>query len=177
MSAERLFEIGRALGALVLSRFDFRKTGLEAAVILPPAEVSAAARKLLETGYFLETITAVEVREGLLVTYLYDSATAPGRLAVRALAAKGGHLPSLALVYPGAEWHEREAADFFGLRFLANPNPAPLLLPCDFDGPPPRLKVPGENVAGLRDLKIFGEAEILDPAWRALAEPPGEEAA
>ncbi|MCL2028933.1 MAG: NADH-quinone oxidoreductase subunit C [Deltaproteobacteria bacterium] len=175
--SERFPETWRRLGALVISSFDFQKTGLISAAILPPDRVRDAAEALSAAGYFLETITALEVREGLLVTYLYDSPAEPGRLAVRALAAPGGCLPSVASVYQGAEWHEREAADFFGLKFQGNPNPVPLLLPHDFPGPPPLLKTAGEKVAELRDLKIFGQAEFLDPAWRALAGAEGEEAA
>ncbi|MDR2934487.1 MAG: NADH-quinone oxidoreductase subunit C [Candidatus Adiutrix sp.] len=176
MSGERFLETWRRLDALVFSRFDFQKTGLKSAVILPPGRVREAAEALLAAGFFLETITAVEVREGLLVTYLYDSPAEPGRLAVRALAARGGRLPSLAPVCPGAEWHEREAADFFGLEFSGHPNPVPLLLPHDFPGPPPLLRTAGENVAALGDLKIFGQAEFFDPAWRALAGPAPEAA-
>jgi len=176
MNGEPLLETWRRLGALVISRFDFQKTGLKSAVILPPDQVREAARALSAAGFFLETITAVEVREGLLVTYLYDSPADPGRLAVRTLAARGGSLSSVAEVFPGAEWHEREAADFLGLEFRGNPNPVPLLLPHDFPGPPPLLKTAGENVAALGDLKIFGQAEFLDPAWRALAGPEGEAA-
>jgi NADH-quinone oxidoreductase subunit C len=175
MSAERFPEAWRRLGALVISRFDFQKTGLKSAAILPPDRVGEAAKELLEAGYFLEAITALETREGVLVTYLYDSPTEPGRLAVRALAAGGG-LPSVASVFQGAEWHEREAADLFGLKFHGNPNPVPLLLPHDFPGPPPLLKTAAENVAALRDFKIFGQAEFLDPAWRVLAGPEGEAA-
>ena len=178
MNEERFQETWQKLGALVISRFDFQKTGLKCAVILPPDRVREAAEALRAAGYFLETITALEVREGLLVTYLYDALTgSPARLAVRALAARGGSLPSVAQVFQGAEWHEREAADFFGLRFPGNPNPVPLLLAHDFPGPPPLLRTAGENVAELRDLKIFGQAEFLDPAWRALAGPEGEAAA
>jgi NADH-quinone oxidoreductase subunit C len=177
MSEERFLEAWRGRGALVVSRFEFQKTGLTSAVILPPDLVREAARDLLADGCFLETITAAEVREGLLVTYLYASPAEPGRrLAVRALAAKGGSLPSVAPVCPGAEWHEREAADFLGLEFQGNPNPVPLLLPHDFPGPPPLLKTAGEKAASLGDLKIFGQAEFLDPAWRALAGPGGEAA-
>jgi NADH-quinone oxidoreductase subunit C len=174
MSGERGPETLRSLGALVVSRFDFQKTGLHSAVILPPDRVRAAAEALLAAGYLLEAITAVEVREGFLVTCLYDSPAEPGRLAVRALTS--GSLPSLASVFQGAEWHEREAADFFGLTFQGHPNPVPLLLPADYPGPPPLLKTSGEKTASLRELKIFGRAEFLDPAWRALAEPEEEAA-
>ena len=34
-------------------------------------------------------------------------------------------------VFPGANWHERETHDFFGIRFIGHPNLIPLLLPED----------------------------------------------
>jgi formate hydrogenlyase subunit 5 len=36
--------------------------------------------------------------------------------------------PSIAAVLPAADWHEREAADLFGLSFEAHPRPAPFVL-------------------------------------------------
>jgi len=194
MSVERHLETWRRLGALVISRYEFQKTGLKAAAVLPPDRVREAAEAMRAAGFFLETITAVEVREGLLATWLYDSPTEPGRLAVRALAEIGGSLPSVAHIFQGAEWHEREATDFLGLEFTGNPNPVPLLLPHDFPGPPPLHRTAHENAAAvpwgrsmdrwaglsktgghksvappLSELKIFGQAEFLDPAWQALA--------
>ena len=41
-------------------------------------------------------------------------------------------------VYPGANWHEREAAEMFGIHFLGHPNPRKLYLPADFEGHPMR---------------------------------------
>ncbi len=38
------------------------------------------------------------------------------------------HVPSLTSRYAGADWHEREAAEMFGLVFDGHPNPKNLLL-------------------------------------------------
>jgi NADH-quinone oxidoreductase subunit C len=40
-------------------------------------------------------------------------------------------LPSITSIFPGANWHERETHDFFGIRFVGHPNLAPFLLPED----------------------------------------------
>ena len=45
-------------------------------------------------------------------------------------------LPSLYPVYKGAEWHEREAAEMFGIVFEGHPDPRRLLLMDDFEGYP-----------------------------------------
>ena len=42
-------------------------------------------------------------------------------------------LPTISKVFPGADWHERETHDFFGIRFAGHPDLSPLLLPEDAD--------------------------------------------
>lgn len=42
-------------------------------------------------------------------------------------------IPTISGIYPGANWHERETHDFFGIRFLGHPDLSPLLLPEDAD--------------------------------------------
>ena len=41
-------------------------------------------------------------------------------------------------VYPGANWHEREAAEMFGINFVGHPNLRNLYLPGAFEGNPMR---------------------------------------
>lgn len=53
--------------------------------------------------------------------------------------------PSLATitgVFPGAGWHEREAAEMFGITFEGHPNPGPLYLPDGFSGNPLQKSFP-----------------------------------
>lgn len=51
-------------------------------------------------------------------------------------------IPTLVGVYAGANWHEREAAEMFGIEFEGHPNPAPLYLPDAFEGHPLRKSYP-----------------------------------
>jgi NADH-quinone oxidoreductase subunit C len=48
------------------------------------------------------------------------------------------HIATWIPVYPGANWHEREAAEMFGIEFTGHPNPRKLYLPGDFQGYPMR---------------------------------------
>ena len=50
----------------------------------------------------------------------------------------GGHLPTLHDLWAGADWHERETAELFGVTFDGHPNLAKLLLPEEFEGHPLR---------------------------------------
>lgn len=175
MTAEKLRELLAKAEPLVLCRHDYAKSGLTASALVSRSNVSVAARALYEAGYFLEDISAMPVKEGLLVTYHYDSTSEPGRVAVRALADADGTVLSICSVYQGAEWHERESSDFFGLKFIGNTNPVPLLLPDNFPDAPPLLKE-AKALAAMADLKLFGEEqEIIDPAWRAIVSPPAPE--
>ena len=49
---------------------------------------------------------------------------------------------SLTDVYPGANWHEREAAEMFGIDFVGHPDLVKLYLPDEFEGHPLRKSYP-----------------------------------
>jgi NADH-quinone oxidoreductase subunit C len=56
------------------------------------------------------------------------------RIAVRVRVPRSNpQLPTISKIYPGADWHERETHDFFGIKFIGHPNLIPLLLPEDSD--------------------------------------------
>jgi NADH-quinone oxidoreductase subunit C len=83
-------------------------------------------------------------------------------------------LASLAGVFPGAGWHERETHEMFGIGFDGHPGLAPLLLPDGFEGHPlrkdfllaarlakqwPGEKEPGESQPSRRRLRPPGVPE------------------
>jgi NADH:ubiquinone oxidoreductase subunit C len=47
-------------------------------------------------------------------------------------------IDSLTGIFAGAGWHEREAYDFFGIRFAGHPDPRRIFLEDDFPGHPLR---------------------------------------
>ena len=51
-------------------------------------------------------------------------------------------IESIAGVYAGANWHEREAHEMFGIDFLGHPDLRNLYLPIDFEGHPLRKDFP-----------------------------------
>ena len=52
------------------------------------------------------------------------------------------HLASWVTVYPGADWHERECWEMFGIVFDGHPSLRHLYLPAEFEGHPLRKDFP-----------------------------------
>jgi NADH-quinone oxidoreductase subunit C len=112
-----------------LVKCDPAKTGLSWSVFLASQDLLPAAKLLYRGEYFIEDVTAIDSKEGYLVVYHFDHMARPDRVAVRVLVPhETPELPSIAAIFQGAEWHERETADFYGIVFTGNPNPVPLLL-------------------------------------------------
>jgi len=111
-----------------------------------PAEAWVAAHEVLrdEVGLtFFDFLTASdELNDGFrVVTHLADfwGGSHVEHLMVRTLIPRAtAQLASLADVYAGANWHERETAEMFGIAFDGHPNLVPLLLPDGFEGNPLR---------------------------------------
>ncbi|MEU4955550.1 NADH-quinone oxidoreductase subunit C, partial [Streptomyces lavendulae] len=84
-------------------------------------------------------------------------------------------LPSAVAVYAGAEWHERETYEMFGVTFTDHPHLVPLLLPENFEGHPLRK----DFVLAARVAKAWpgakepGEAHDPDAPKRRQMLPPG----
>ena len=60
-------------------------------------------------------------------------------------------VPSATPLWAGADWHEREAYDMFGVRFSGHPDLRRILMPEDFDAWPLRKEFPMEGLRSDRD--------------------------
>jgi NADH-quinone oxidoreductase subunit C len=92
---------------------------------------------------FFDWLTAVDELDqdpaGLrVVLHVYSTGGRHHLLLRTLLAGAQPRLPTLTPVYRGANWHERETAEMFGVVFGGHPNPLPLLLPDGFEGHPLR---------------------------------------
>ena len=120
---------------------DFAARGVNLDITVAPDQVVAAAQLLDRYGFSIDTITGVDwLAQGQMeVVYDYMHFTVNLRVAVRTRVPRDqANVPTLSHVFPGANWHERETHDFFGIRFLGHPNLAPFLLPEDADFHPLR---------------------------------------
>ncbi|WP_279578948.1 NADH-quinone oxidoreductase subunit C [Fodinicola feengrottensis] len=96
-------------------------------------EALTYARDDLGCTYF-DWLSAVdELENGLSVRAHLWSRTRRHHLLVRTLLPPGWPvLPTASGIFRGANWHERETHEMFGVRFDGHPYPRPLLLPDGF---------------------------------------------
>ena len=116
-----------------------------------PGGLVAAAEAARAAGFFYESMTCVDRLDphGVFeLIYTFNRWDEFARFAVRVWAPKDEAVPSLSGVYGIAAWNEREAWEFYSLRFSGHPNLTWLLLPegtefhpllKSFTAPPPSI--------------------------------------
>jgi NADH-quinone oxidoreductase subunit C len=89
---------------------------------------------------FLDFVSAVDRKEdGFEVVVQLYSTERRHRARVKVVAdAENPRVPSIHDLYPGANWHERETWELFGIDFEGHPQLVKLLLPEPFEGHPLR---------------------------------------
>ncbi|MBP2349522.1 NADH-quinone oxidoreductase subunit C [Kribbella aluminosa] len=115
------------------------------AIDVPPESWVAAHEVLRDAvGFtFFDFLSAAdELKDGFrVVSHLADfwGGTNVDHVLVRTLVPRDNAvLPTLTDVYAGANWHERETHEMFGIAFDGHPNLTTLLLPEEFEGHPLR---------------------------------------
>lgn len=108
---------------------------------LEPGALRDALRALRDLHGYRYYVCAVGTDRGETLEVLHGVRN-PGTadtIFVKAAVPKGSpEIDSAALVYAGAEWHEREILDLFGVVFLGHPDPRRILMPDEYEGHPLR---------------------------------------
>ncbi|MEW6382039.1 MAG: NADH-quinone oxidoreductase subunit C [bacterium] len=121
----------------------------ETQVVNGELAIWVSAANLLEVCRFLREsdlafdhprcLCGVDREEHLEVVYHLCSTTRSHKITIKVkLSRTAPKVPSLYPVYKGADWHERETAEMFGIVFEGHPDPRHLLLLEDFQGYPLR---------------------------------------
>ena len=142
---------------------EYAKTGYDYNVMLAADRVHAFAEHMLSEGFYLVALTAVHAKPAIEVVYQFAHAGGERcRVIARASVREDGTIPTIADVYQGANWHERETRDFYGVVFAGHPNLEPLILAEEDVDLKPLLK----DEKNLKDI-----SELRRKAAEAEAEP------
>jgi NADH-quinone oxidoreductase subunit C len=129
-------KLHKALTSLKLEKVadgDYSRTGCHLEAAAQPAQMPEVAQAMLDAGCFLESFTAVDLKENFDLVYHFASFEELCRTAVHVLLGKKKGMSTISHIYPGADWYEREVFDLFGIHFFNHPNLKRLLLPEDAD--------------------------------------------
>lgn len=115
-------------------------------IVLPAEKLTAAARALLDLGFYLSAITGMDLpptdqREGQ-IELLYHFCKGPAVVTLRVPVPYSlPNAPTLCNLIPSATLYERELIEMFGVHLEGTPSTAKLLLPDDWpDGVYPLRK-------------------------------------
>ncbi len=136
------------------------------AIDVPTGEIFAVLKTLRDEYAFdlLSDVTAIDWAEGasprfVAVYHLYSTTS---HAAVRVATPCTGDdaaptVPSVATLWPGANWHEREAYDMFGIKFTGHPDLRRILMWDGYPYHPLRKEFP---LAGIET--VLPDAEISE---------------
>ncbi|MDX2111237.1 MAG: NADH-quinone oxidoreductase subunit C [Verrucomicrobiota bacterium] len=113
---------------------DYAICGYHFDISVPADKVVEAAKMMDAQGFTLDAITGVDwmAKGEFEVVYDFFHFLSLMRVVVRTRIPRAQpDIATISTVYPGANWHERETHDFFGIRFTGHPNLIPILLPED----------------------------------------------
>jgi NADH-quinone oxidoreductase subunit C len=146
----------KSVTPLMVEKSEFSKTGIDYSIFLDSSDLTKAASEMMKKDFYLEDVSAADFAEGYLLTYHFSGYSKSERIALRVVADHDSpEVPTISTVYQGADWHERECFDFFGIRFTDHPNLIPLLL--DPDGASAVLCKEEKDRKEIADLIISGD--------------------
>jgi NADH-quinone oxidoreductase subunit C len=164
-------QLTQRFGAGVL---ELNESGVNPYIKLAPEILADVARHLrddpaLQFNYLM-CLSGVDYGPGqnLGVVYHMQSMTLLHQLVLKVdLPRESPAVPSVALIWRTADWHEREAYDLFGIRFEGHPDLRRIFLPDDWEGYPLRkdyvvqefyqdIRVPFPDLDPDRGTDVFG---------------------
>lgn len=121
-----------------VSEVDYSQRGFHLEVVLNVDQVRQFAQKMYQNGFYLVFVAGLQVEpqataqsntSGLAVIYQFARYDRMYRVKGFVSLLEDKTVASICDIYQGANWHERETRDMFGIIFSGHPNLTPLLLP------------------------------------------------
>ena len=121
------------------SEADYKKQGYHIEVLLNKDQVRDFAQIMLEKEFYLDFVTAVHIESGFQAVYQFGHFEESCHINAKAIT-EDGTIHTICDIFHGANWHEREAHDFYGLKFTDHPDLRVLILDEDDADLNPLLK-------------------------------------
>jgi len=121
---------------------DQSKRGYHLEVLLTPQIIRDFALLVRQLDFYLVFVSAVHLDPDIEIIYQFANYHGPCRTLARAFAPPDCAVPTISDIFHGANWHERETRDMFGVVFSGHPFLEPLLLPEEDKDLKPLLKKP-----------------------------------
>tara|TARA_B000000565_G_C23574350_1_gene296660 strand:- start:21 stop:482 length:462 start_codon:yes stop_codon:yes gene_type:complete len=126
----------------LVDKYKDKVTVLENGSVIADVELWDEMSKLIKKNKFdyLMSITSydLETDNNLGLAYNFHSTKTKKYLEVRLEFNSDVEIPSVASLWGTADWHEREAYDLMGVKFVNHPDLKRILLPHDWEGHPLR---------------------------------------
>ena len=133
---------------------------LENFIIAPPLEIDKISIFLKDTQELLfdslVNLSAVDEQKDSLLSIFYHLESTKLKHKITLKVSTDRNTPEVASVFEvwrGSDWHEREAYDLFGIKFLNHPNLRRILMPYDWDAGYP-LRKDYENPEFYQGMKV-----------------------
>lgn len=107
---------------------DYTRRGFHLEVEVSRDRLCPFAEAMLGRGFYIVLVAGLHAEPEMQVVYQFAHTAEPCRVVIRVPAGADSTVPSIAGIYQGADWHERETRDMYGITFTGHPNPQPLLL-------------------------------------------------
>ncbi|GAB4264706.1 MAG: hypothetical protein Kow0092_16590 [Deferrisomatales bacterium] len=132
MAPEEIRAVLEQAGAERVEAADAALRGFHVDATVPAGALRAAVQALRDREFLIEDVTAVDVAPRMMAVYHFARVDTPCRVQLRVFTDRDEPaVPSVQDIYPGANWHERETHDFYGIVFEGHPDLSPLILPED----------------------------------------------
>ncbi|HSB80047.1 MAG TPA: NADH-quinone oxidoreductase subunit C [Candidatus Methylomirabilis sp.] len=156
--------------------------GVEVRLTVSPAKSWEVCRFLRDHGFeYLNCLSGADWLTRLEVVYDISSLTHPNKVHLRVpVSRENPEIRTTTDIWRGANWHERECYDLFGVRFDGHPDHRRILLPEDWVGFPLRKDYTDERMVPYTEYgaeEKLPKAEGAKPAAKPAAAPPPKPAA
>ncbi len=138
-------EIKKKFGKVIL---DFKSYNDEIILTIDKTSLLPLAKELKKIGFeYFSFVTAVDYQERIILVYRLSSFKDKVNLILKAILPLSDlKIDSVSSIWGGANWHEREVFDLFGVVFDHHPDLRRILLPENWSGHPLRKDYRDEDV-------------------------------